>query len=40
MSGLIKIDDKNLKIKDMKMLENYVWQGDYLIPIEMLEENE
>lgn len=36
---IIKIDDKNLKIKDMEMLENYVWQGDYLIPIEMLEEN-
>lgn len=35
---IIKIDDKNFKIKDMEMLENYIWQGEYLVPIEMLEE--
>lgn len=34
---IIKIDDKNFKIKDMEMLENYIWQGEYLVPIEMLE---
>lgn len=36
---IIKIDDKNFKIKDMKMLENYIWQGEYLVPIEMLEKS-
>lgn len=35
---IIKIDDKNFKIKDMEMLENYIWQCEYLVPIEMLEE--
>lgn len=36
---IIKIDDKNFKIKDMEMLENYIWQGEYLVPIEMLEKS-
>jgi hypothetical protein len=33
----IKISESELTIEEMSQLYDYVWQGDYLIPIEMIE---
>jgi hypothetical protein len=33
---IIKIDEAELTVKQMEKLVDYVWQGDYLIPIEMI----
>lgn len=33
---IIKIDETELTVKQMEKLVDYVWQGDYLIPIEMI----
>ncbi len=34
---IIKIDETELTVKQMEKLVDYVWQGDYLIPLEMIE---
>lgn len=34
---IINLKETELLIADMDKLHDYVWQGDYLIPIEMLE---
>lgn len=33
----INIFESDLTIKDMEALIDYVWQGEYLIPLEMIE---
>lgn len=33
----INILESELTIKDMEKLVDYVWQGEYLIPLEMME---
>lgn len=33
----INILESELTIKDMEELVDYVWQGEYLIPLEMME---
>lgn len=33
----INILESELTIKDMEKLADYVWQGEYLIPLEMME---
>lgn len=32
----INIFESELTIKDMELLTDYVWQGEYLIPLEMM----
>lgn len=34
---IINLNNSNLLLADIDNLVDYVWQGNYLIPIEMLE---